>query len=224
MTPPAKGIASMINSAKIGAYTQCAVRTVHTVKYNNFGKSAQTDSFRNGSESNVLSFFHNTKDTAEISQEAKEMFESVPLGSEDEKTKVAKDKTEEWKEKLEQLRRDMNWFRDELKRAGEVAEGMGEAMREMIKCLRIAMRIMSGHNVPEADHRFLMDKDTALYSKAIMMRREIIDPEELERLSEDEEENEESSEIGEIPTPPADAGAEVSGDSVSADVAVDIEA
>ena len=208
----------MINSAKIGVYTQ------HTVKYSNLGISAQADSFRKRNESSVLSFFLNVKDTAEISQEAKEMFESVPLGSEDEKTKTVKDKTEEWKEKLEQMRRDMNRLRDELKRAGEVAEGMGEAMREMIKCLRIAMRIMSGHNVPEADHRYLMDKDTALYSKAIMMRKEIIDPEDLERLSEDEEENEESSEIGEIPTPSADTGADVSGDSVSADVAVDIEA
>ena len=224
ITFPAKGIASMINSAKIGAYTQCAVRTLHTVKYSNFMKSAQTDLFRKGSESNVLSFFHNAKDTAEISQEAKEMLENVPLESEDKKTTETKDKTAEWKEKLEQMRRDMNWLRDELKRAGEVAEGMGEAMKEMIKCLRIAMRIMSGHNVPEADHRYLMDKDTALYSKAIMMRKEIIDPEDLERLSEDEEENNESSEIGEIPTPSADTGAEVSGDSVNADVAVDIEA
>jgi len=217
ITFPAKGIASMINSVKIGAYTQ------HTVKYVNSMKSAQTDSFRKGSESNVLNFFHNTKDTAEISQKAKEMFENVPFGPEDEKTEAAKDKTAEWKEKLEQMRRDMKWLRDEIQRAGEIAEGMGEAMREMIKCLRIAMRIMSGHNVPEADHRYLMDKDTALYSKAIMMRKEIIDPEDLERLSEDEEENVESSENGEEPTPSADTGAEVSGDITSIDIAINIE-
>ena len=51
----------MTSSVKIGVYSQCAVRTLHTVKYNNIVKSAQEDSFRKTNESNVLSFFHNAK-------------------------------------------------------------------------------------------------------------------------------------------------------------------
>jgi hypothetical protein len=206
----------MINSLRISAYTQ------YTAKYNN-AKSAQTDSFHKANESNVLKIFHSIRDTAEISQEAKNIYNNVLFEAEDDKTSESKDKMSEWKEKLEQMRRDMNWLRDEIRRAGEIAEGMGEAMREMIKCLRIAMRIMSGHNVPEADHRYLMDKDTALYSKAIMMRKEIIDPEDLERLSEDEEDNKDSSEIDELSKLSADISTESSGDGSSTETAVEID-
>ena len=210
----------MINSVKTGAYNQ------HTVKFNN-AKSTQPDLFHKANESVVFNYFHNDKDTAEISQETKEMMGNAPLEAEAEKAAEKKDKkdiTEEWKEKSEQLRRDMNRLKDEMQRAEEIAEGMGEAMREMIKCMRIAMRIMSGHKVPEADHRYLMEKDTALYSKAIMMRREIPDPEELERLSEDEEETEASSEIDELPTPTPETSTEASGEAFNTDNAVDIEA
>jgi len=179
----------MTNSIKTNAYSQ------HSLKYNNV-KPAQTDSFRKTNGFNVLDHISGTKDTVELSQDAKDVLNNAPIESDNEKVSKAKDKTAEWKEKLEQMRNDMNWLMDEIRRAGEVSEGMAEAMKEMIKCMQIAMRIMSGHNVPESDHRYLMDKDSALYSKAIMMRMERIDPDELERLSEDEEENsEESSEI-----------------------------
>ena len=201
-----------MSSVKIGAYTQ------HTVKFNS-AKATQTDSFNKTNESNVFNSFSKEKDTVEISGEAKDTL-SNPFELDNEKTTESKDKMAEWKDKLEQMRRDMNWLRDEIRRAGETAEGMGEAMREMIKCLRIAMRIMSGHNVPEADHRYLMDKDSALYSKAVMMRKEIIDPEDLERLSEDEEANEDTSEVGDVPESSTAATTETSGDVASA---VDIE-
>jgi len=206
----------MINSLRVSAYTQ------HTVKYNNV-KSAQTDSFHKANESNVLKIFHGARDTAEISQEAKDIYNNFLLESESDRTAETKDKMSEWKEKLEQMRSDMKRLRDEIRRAGEIAEGMGEAMREMIKCLRIAMRIMSGHNVPEADHRFLMDKDTALYSKAIMMRKEIIDPDDLERLSEDEENNKDSSGIDDLSISSAGASTESPGDSSSTETAVETD-
>jgi len=204
-----------MNSIKTGAYTQ------HTLKYSTL-KTTQADSFRKTSESNVFNHFLKQKDVVEISQEAKDTLTN-PLELDNEKATESKDKMAEWKEKLEQMRRDMNWLRDEIRRAGEIAEGMGEAMREMIKCLRIAMRIMSGHNVPEADHRYLMDKDTALYSKAIMMRKEILDPEDLERLSEDEEADEDSSEVGDVPESSTAATAETSGD-IPSGTLVDSEA
>jgi hypothetical protein len=197
----------MISSAMVGKYTH------QTARFNT-ENSAHTNSFRKTNESNVLIYFPKENDVAEISQEAKNKFINPPE-LDNEKVTESKDKMSEWKDKLDQMRREMNWLRDEIRRAGEIAEGMGEAMREMIKCLRIAMRIMSGHNVPEADHRYLMDKDTALYSKAIMMRKEIIDPEDLERLSEDEEANADSTEIGEIPESSAESSIESSGDVVN---------
>jgi len=208
----------MMNNIKASAYTQ------HSVKFKNVN-SAQTGSFHKANESAVLKFTRDNSDTVEISQEAKDVLNNSLLKPDNEqdskKTSEKKDKTEEWKEKLEEMRREMSWLRDEIRRAGEVAEGTGEAMRVMIKCLRIAMRIMSGHNVPEADHRFLMENDSSLYSKAIMMKVQVIDPEDLDRLSEDEEDNEESAGIEAPPTSSTDSSSETTGDSANTETAVD---
>ena len=200
-----------MNAVKGSAYTQ------HSIKFKN-NHTAQTDSFKKTNESAVSNFFRENKDTVEISQEAKDVlnngFPNTDPVQDKDKTSEKKDKMAEWQEKLEEMRREMNWLRDEIRRAGEVAEGMGEAMRVMIKCLRIAMRIMSGHNVPDADHRFLMDNDSGLYSKAVMMKIQVVNPEDLERLSEDEEENnEDSTGIEAPPTSSTDSSTETSGDS-----------
>jgi hypothetical protein len=79
-------------------------------------------------------------------------------------------------------------LREELARAQEAGEGMAKFMREKIKCIQIAMRIISGNRVPSEDHRFLAEKDPELYAKAMSMRIEKAEPKEYERLSEDEEE------------------------------------
>jgi len=208
----------MINTVKVSAYTQ------HIAKSKN-NNTAQSGSFIKTNESAVLKFSQNNTDTVEISQEAKDVMNNALLNpgsdQDDKKTSEKKDKIAEWKEKLEEMRREMSWLRDELKRAGEVAEGMGEAMRVMIKCLRIAMRIMSGHNVPDADHRFLMENDSGLYSKAVMMKIQVIDPEDFDRLSEDEEENEEQSGIDGAPVSSTDTSTESTGDSTDADTTVE---
>jgi len=100
----------------------------------------------------------------------------------------AKKKAKDFQDKLEEMRNDMRMLRDELKRAGEAAEGAAEMWRIEIKCMLIAMRIMSGNKVPIEDQRFLMDNKPELYAKAITMRMEKADPKEHDRLSEDEEE------------------------------------
>ena len=215
---PSKGVASIMKAVNASAYAQ------HSVKHKTVN-SVQTDSFIKKNESNVPVFFHCVADVVEISQDAKDVLNNGLLEPDKDKTTESKDKMAEWKEKMEEMRREMNWLRDELKRAGEVAEGMGEAMRVMIKCLRISMRIMSGHNVPNADHRFLMENDSALYSKAITMRMEITDPEDLERLSEDEEENnEESTGVEAPPISSTDTSPEASGENSNTDTVVDIVA
>ena len=208
----------MMKAINVSAYAEHAVKNLNV-------NSVQTDSFIKKNESNVPVFFHCVADVVEISQDAKDVLNNGLLEPDKDKTTESKDEMAEWKEKLEEMRREMSWLRDELQRAGEIAEGMGEAMRVMIKCLRISMRIMSGHNVPNADHRFLMENDSALYSKAITMRMEITDPEDLERLSEDEEENnEEPTGVEAPPMSSTNATPETSSDSTNAEAAVDIVA
>jgi len=101
----------------------------------------------------------------------------------------AKKSAVDWQSKLEEMRDKMRELREGLQRAREAGEGAAEAWKEKIKCMQIAMRIMSGNKVPEEDHRFLQEKDPELYGKAITMRMEKVDPKEHDRLSEDEEED-----------------------------------
>ena len=101
----------------------------------------------------------------------------------------AKKKVKDFQSKLEEMRDEMRRLREELERAGEAGEGAAEMWKIEIKCLQIAMRIMSGNKVPPADHRFLMDNKPELYAKAITMKMEKVDPKELDRLSEEEEES-----------------------------------
>jgi len=94
----------------------------------------------------------------------------------------------DWQSKLDEMRNEMRALLENLERAREAGEGAAEAWKEKIRCMQIAMRIMSGNKVPEADHRYLREKDAELYGKAITMRMEKVDPKEHDRLSEDEEE------------------------------------
>ena len=90
---------------------------------------------------------------------------------------------------LEEMRNRQRQLQEDIKRAGEAGEGMASAMKEKLICLKIAMRIMSGDTVPYQDHRYLAEKDPDLYHQAISMRVEKEDPEEFDRLSEDEDES-----------------------------------
>ena len=127
---------------------------------------------------------YDTLDTVNVSEDAK---------------KSAKD----FQSKLEEMRNEMRALREELERAREAGEGAAEMWKIEIKCLQIAMRIMSGNKVPNADQRFLMDHKPELYAKAITMRMEKTDPKEYDRLTEDEEES--------IDGDPENAGAESTG-------------
>ena len=89
--------------------------------------------------------------------------------------------------KLEEMRNRYHTLRDELKRAGDISEGMAESYKEKIKCMQIAMRIMAGDKVPIEDHRYLAERDKELYVKALSMRVEKRNPKEHDKLSEEED-------------------------------------
>jgi len=105
----------------------------------------------------------------------------------------AKKKADDFQKMLEKMRSDMRALREGLKQAREAGEGAAEAWKERIKCLQIAMRIMSGDKVPEEDHRYLREKDMEMYSRAISLRIEKKDPKEYDRLSEDEKKRRDNS-------------------------------
>ena len=138
-----------------------------------------------------------------------------------------KEKSDSFQSKLEELRNRYRTLSEELKRAEAVASGMAEQCKEKIRCMRIAMRIISGGKVPIEDQRYLAEKDMELYAHAMSMRVEKEDPEEYDRLSEDEKTENGvdvndpaagDTAVGDTDTDPAevDATAEVSSDTAVA--------
>ena len=74
----------------------------------------------------------------------------------------------------------------QLEDAREQGEAVAESWKTRIKCLQIAMRIISGDEVPREDHQYLAKHDPELYSEAVSRRMPKEDPRKHERLSEDE--------------------------------------
>lgn len=95
------------------------------------------------------------------------------------------------KEQLARQRQEMvddfRLLQMKLEQAREAGDGMFDAIRERVLLLRIASRIMGGDNVPLEDHRFLSERDPALYMKAISLRIDNDDPYDHDRLSDEEE-------------------------------------
>jgi len=73
------------------------------------------------------------------------------------------------------------------------------------KCLKVAIRIMRGGKVHDADLRFLLQNDPGLYFQAMLLRQPKENPEEHERITDDDnEQSNESSVTGDGGTVSAD--------------------
>jgi len=114
--------------------------------------------------------------------------ESIIMSESEREKHVPKTELERLLEKSENANNRLRTLQDELKRAQEVGEGMAKAMKIMLKCRQIAMRIMKGDNVPLKDERFLAENDIELYGKAIQMRIQKADPKDYDSILDDEDE------------------------------------
>lgn len=78
----------------------------------------------------------------------------------------------------------------DISRQLEAAAESGDSpYDELTKCLEIASRIMKGDKVPQADIRFLAEKQPELYSSAIFMKQNSDNPKRHKSLLEDEKDN-----------------------------------
>jgi hypothetical protein len=130
--------------------------------------------------------------TPDISEEKQipELQEAVKLPEDKvDISKEAKNNEDDFQSKLDEMRNRYQMLLKGIEDAKNVGEGMAKAFKEKLICLRIAMRIMSGDNVPIEDKRFLAEKDLELYCQAISLRRVKPNPKDHDRLSEDEENN-----------------------------------
>ena len=112
----------------------------------------------------------------------------------------------------------VGFLRSELKRGRQEKDALESSAKELLVCLEIARRIMGGDKVPLGDHKFLMERNMEMYSRAIMLRRIKEDPEEYDRLSEDEE----AEKPGDAPE--ADTGSDTAPGTEAGAVPVEAEA
>lgn len=70
--------------------------------------------------------------------------------------------------------------------ASEEIDKSEEVQDVELKCLMISRRIIRGDLVPREDHNFLQEHNPELYTISILMRRNKDNPEEFDRISEDD--------------------------------------
>lgn len=98
-----------------------------------------------------------------------------------------KNKTEDTYNDLQKMANDLQGMKEQLNNISEQGQGSAEAARIRMICMKIAFRIIKGDKVPIEDHRYLQKHDPELYAEAISKKMPNIDPEEHDRLSEDDE-------------------------------------
>lgn len=114
---------------------------------------------------------------------------------------------EQQKAHLEELAR----VEKDAKAAQEQAEAQAEAFKVLMRCIKIAGRIINGDIVPGKDEQYLLENEPKLYQMAVAARIPKEDPEEFDSVLEDEEERADSEApeaSGEAPGPPALSGGE----------------
>lgn len=132
--------------------------------YTEYGKGIQTDAVPE----------RRTSDGSNAKGVSKEVIDSLTILSGDRSAQFS------------ESNRYIDLFR-QLGEARSQGEATAKAFENLRKCIIIAMRIMNGDRVPFEDHRFLLENEPEMYYKALMMRRIKEDPEEYDRISEDEE-------------------------------------
>lgn len=107
---------------------------------------------------------------------------------------------------------------DGAESGGAESERLGEELKVMQRCHKIAARIMRGDKVPPQDEQYLMQNDPDGYKLAMAMRRPKKHPKEWESVLKDEDKAAKDS-GGEEPAPSCEGASEASdgGDSASAE-------
>lgn len=125
------------------------------------------------------------KDSVHISSKAKESFlkegqVARPAGRLGHEAKAKEEELRDLLAKKEDFKRAL----EELEKAKGGEEGPLEIL---IKCLKIARRIMKGDKVASQDQTFLAEHEPELYAKALMLRRNNDQPKDHDSLLEEEE-------------------------------------
>lgn len=120
-----------------------------------------------------------------ISEEALALLKGSKVQLEN-NNKILEEIKEQKENKLQDYYTKLSEFLDE---AHKSSEGAGEAYKTLGRCIKIAMRIVSGDNVPAKDAHYLMENNKELYSMAMNMRMIKDDPKDLESVLDEEKDS-----------------------------------
>jgi len=84
------------------------------------------------------------------------------------------------------MNRNLEEFKEMMKQLRESSDGKNPYI-DRIKCIQIAMRIMSGDNVPNKDKYFLAENEPQMYSNALLLRKQNDKPKDYDSILEDDE-------------------------------------
>jgi len=92
-------------------------------------------------------------------------------------------------------------LKKQVENAHKQAEATGDAFSALGKCLRIAMHIIAGDIVPNADDKFLFENNPKLHEQAWLLRRMKEDPDEWESVLDEDDTKDPEAEPSEIEAP-----------------------
>lgn len=91
------------------------------------------------------------------------------------------------KQKLEEQDNFLSFLQDQLDSIQQQKEAGEDGWEEFGKCLKIAMSIASGDNVPQQDIQYLKEHNPELFGQAMALRMPKKDPEDCESVLDDED-------------------------------------
>lgn len=118
-----------------------------------------------------------------------------------------------WESAQEREERKHSWLDGQLsawETKSKQLDEMGEKLKILNKCQKIAASIMKGDNVPPEDMVYLMEHDQEGFKMAIAMRRPKKDPEAVKSVLDDEDRNGGSKEAEGSAEPPSVSAPEAS--------------
>ena len=143
----------------------------------------------------------------EHTQEANNVAEEVK-GDSVEISSEAIQKSKDIDDEMRKMSDELKNFNEQLEIARKQSQAAGKMWETLIKCLKIAMRIMSGDIVPRADHRYLAKNEPEMYAKAITMRMNKDNPKKHKRLSDKDDSDKVEKKDGKRTETPANSPVE----------------
>lgn len=127
----------------------------------------------------------------EFSKETPKQSSQSGLTSKDDTVTISDQAQELYSKKeilMDELNNRLDYYQELFNQLDDIDNSENPYM-DKIKCLQIAIRIISGDKVPMKDEKFLMEHEPEMYFRAILLRRQKEDPKKHKSLLGDDKDS-----------------------------------